>query len=152
MRQSAGWGDVQILDLSTRGMLIRAPAPLPQGSYVELQRGQHVIVGRVVWTSGGRAGVATQDSLPIDAIAGDPQRSPADEENPAGTESVSERRLELRGRASERSHERSQWQSRAMQFACLVVMGAAAAVAAFGAVQQALSRPLSHAAAAFTDR
>lgn len=150
MRQSAGWDDVQILDLSTRGMQIRATAPPPQGSYVEVRRGHHVIVGRVVWTNGGRAGVATQDHLPVDAIAGDPQHASRGADDPSETEFVSERRLELRGRASVRSHENSKWQARAMQVAWLAVMGTAAAVTAFGAVQQSLSTPLSHAAAAFS--
>lgn len=149
LRQSVGWDDVQILDLSTRGMQIRATVPPPKGSYVEVRRGHHVIVGRVVWTNGGRAGVATQDPLPVDAIAGDPPRSSRDADDPAELEVVSERRLELRGRASEQSHESAKWRARAMQVAWLAVMGTAAAVTAFGAVREALSTPLSHAAAAF---
>ena len=152
IRQSAGWDDVQILDLSTRGLQIRSPAPPPKGSYVEVRRGHHVIVGRVVWTEGGRAGLATQDPLPVDAIAGDSQRSLTDCEDPAEAEFLSQRRLELRGRASERSHESSKWQARAMQVAWLAVMGTAAAVIAFAAVQQALSTPLSHVAGAFVGR
>lgn len=150
MRQSAGWDDVQILDLSTRGMQIRATAPPVRGSYVEVRRGHHVIVGRVVWTNGGRAGVATQDRLPVDAIAGDPQRASSGADDPSETDFVSERRMELRGRASVRSHESSKWQARAMQMAWLAVMGTAAAVTAFDAVRQSLSTPLSHAAAAFS--
>ena len=152
IRQSAGWDDVQILDLSARGMQIRATVPPPKGSYVEVRRGHHVIVGRVVWTQGGRAGVATQDPLPVDAIAGDSQRATADGDDPAEPAALSQRQWELRARASERCHERSKWQARAMQVAWLAVMGTAAAVTAFGAVQKALSTPLSHAAAAFVGR
>ena len=150
MRQTAGWDDVQILDLSTRGMQIRSPRPPPQGSYVEVQRGAHVIVGRVVWTNGGRAGLATQDLLPVAALAGDPQRPTAEGESAGETSSGSEQKLEARSRASEWSHESSRWRGRAMQFAWLAVIGTAGAVTAFGAVHQAFSTPLSHAVAAFT--
>ena len=139
MRVGATWRDACILDLSSRGMMIQASDPPPGGSYLELRRGRHVIVARVVWSHGPRAGLRSQDPLPTDAIIAEPDHS-------AGPPLVTgvERRAEplARGRPMPQ-HEQSRWQSRAWEFASLVLVGGVLATFAFDAVASALERPMT---------
>lgn len=54
-----------IRDVSATGLLMQAPdAPL-RGAYVEVLANGEAIVGRVVWASGRRFGVAMQDRLNV---------------------------------------------------------------------------------------
>lgn len=48
--------------------MIRAGRAGPEGALVELRRGNHVIIARVVWRDGTRAGLATDDRLPVEEI------------------------------------------------------------------------------------
>ena len=138
MRVGAAWRDACILDLSSRGLMIQASDPLPGGSYLELRRGRHVIVARVVWSRDRRAGLRTQDALPTEAIIAEPDHS-------AGPPIVAgaERRAAPAARVPRATdHEQSRWQSRAWEFASVVFVGAAFATVAYGTVASALERPL----------
>ncbi len=66
MRVGASWSDTAILDLSSKGLLLHSPNAPPRGSYVEVRRGQHVIIARVVWTCGGHVGLRSQDNVLIE--------------------------------------------------------------------------------------
>lgn len=68
MRGAASWHDARILNLSSRGLLLHTDRPPERGSYLEVRRGPHVIVARVVWTRAKRVGLKAQDVIPIDAI------------------------------------------------------------------------------------
>jgi hypothetical protein len=69
MRISAGWNDACILDISERGLMIRAgSAPPRRGSCVELRRGARIIIGRVMWAKQDRFGLSTQDKLDVESI------------------------------------------------------------------------------------
>ena len=138
MRLGAAWRDACILDMSTRGLMIQTQDPPPGGSYLELRRGRHVIVARVMWTRDRRAGLRAQDPLPTEAIIAEPDHS-------AGPPIVAgvERRAEpaariVRGTA----HEESRWRSRAWEFASLALLGGLLATIAFDAVASALERPM----------
>jgi hypothetical protein len=136
MRLGAAWRDACILDLSTRGLMIQASEPVRGGSYIEIRRGRHVIIARVMWTRDRRCGLLTQDPLPTEAIIAEPDRSQAD-----GPLPQVERRVD---RAPTRAfdHEQSRWRSRAFQFAMVVIAGGACGTFAYGAVSEALSQPL----------
>ncbi|WP_308514465.1 hypothetical protein [Sphingomonas flavescens] len=73
LRWGAYWGDACILNISSQGMLIQTSRVAPEGSIVELHRGHHVILARIVWRDGLKAGLRTDDRLPVDQIlaAGD---------------------------------------------------------------------------------
>ena len=77
MRVGAAWHDVCILDISSRGLALQTADPPPRGSYLEVRRGRHVIVARVVWADQQRLGVLSQDPLAIDAIIGEPDGAKA---------------------------------------------------------------------------
>ena len=141
LRLGAAWSDACILNISSRGLMIRAARPIPQGSLVELRRGSHVIVARVVWRDGAKAGLQSDDKLPVDDIltlsqAGAIQVTAGP--RPAGVE----RRTQPRG------HDHSRLRSRALEFASVTLIAASLVGGAVLMVEQAFSRPLASVQAA----
>jgi len=65
LRSCSGWTDACILNISSRGLLVHSARTGPAGSIVEVWRGDHVIVARVVWHDGARAGLEAEDKLPV---------------------------------------------------------------------------------------
>ena len=65
MRSPAGWGEARILNVSSRGMMIRTVHPAQTGSMIELRRGDQVIFAKVVWQSGTRAGLRSNSIVPV---------------------------------------------------------------------------------------
>src|SRR4029078_1604392 len=68
MRMDSSWCDACILNISSRGLMIHVGRGAPNGDTVELRRGHHVIVARVVWRDGSRAGLHSDDRLPVEEI------------------------------------------------------------------------------------
>lgn len=145
MRLGASWGQVCILNISERGLGMQAAAPPVRGTYVEVRRGHHALIGCVTWAKGHRFGVRTQDCIAIDTIIGEPDLSqlPANEEAAAAP---FERRAAPRP-ASERA-ERNRYLGRGLEFSFLVLLGISAAALAFETVHEALAAPISNVSAA----
>ena len=144
MHDGASWRDVCILNLSVHGAGIQTAEPPARGTYVEIRRGTNVIVARVAWSKGHRAGVRSQDPIFIKAIVHDQGAATAGPRVGAGQPVE-------RGRAPrtvQQRHDRSRLGGRAMEFACFAVIAAAMALTAFGRVEQALARPFSQISAA----
>ena len=144
MRSAASWNDVCILNLSVHGLGIQSAEPPARGTYVEICRGSHVIIARVIWTKGHRAGLRSQDPLFIQAIVNEGLAPPQHMPVAAG------RRVERRRapRTVTQRFEQSRVAARAMEFAGFAIVAAAVAMGAFGTVEQALARPLSTISAA----
>jgi hypothetical protein len=68
MRVGPRWRDACILNISSRGLMIRAGSGITEGSVVEIRRGDHTIFARVMWKEGPRAGLHTDEQLPVDDI------------------------------------------------------------------------------------
>lgn len=139
MRVGSGWHDACILDLSSRGLMIQASVPPPGGSYLELRRGRHVIIARVMWSHDRRCGLRSQDDLPTEAIIAEPDQT-------TGPLIVAGkgRRVSPAARAPRvTDHEHSRWRSRAWEFASLALVGVASATLAYGEVANALNRPMA---------
>ncbi len=68
LRSGAQWSDACIVNISSRGMMIHSGRAGPAGTMVELHRGDHVIIARVVWRDGGRAGLHSVEQLPVEEI------------------------------------------------------------------------------------
>jgi hypothetical protein len=148
MRVGASWNDVCILNMSARGLSMQAAAPPERGTYLEIRRGQHEILGWVVWARNHRFGVRTQDELAIDNIIRMPDGPVA---APLAAEGLNlDRRLE--GRCATERHEDSRILSRAMDFAMIGAFAAGAAILTFSSVAEALQQPLAKASAALTPR
>ena len=139
MRNGDSWSDTSILNISSRGLLLYAATAPLRGSYVEIRRGQHVIVARVVWSNANRFGVRAQDSLAIDAIVanGSANGAPANDTN----RSV-ERRSRPRQERLEWRHTQSREKGRLLEFAFLVGAGLIFAMFAHETIGLALSQPL----------
>ena len=138
MRVGAAWRDAFILNLSSRGLMIRADEPPPHGSYLELRRGRHVIVARVMWTSDRHCGLRAQDELPTDAIIAEPDTSES-----RSIALNAERRAQPAARSPHpTAHEHSRWRARGLEFVSLAIAGGVFASLAYGAVANVLQRPL----------
>lgn len=48
--------------------MIHSGRGAPEGSLVELRRGDHVIVARVMWRDGARVGLQSDERLPVEEI------------------------------------------------------------------------------------
>lgn len=139
MRVGATWTDTCILNISSRGLMIQAAAPPPRGTYMELRRGSRVIIGRVMWTKQDRCGIKTQDRLDVDAILARPDGAePVDDASAAAA--PTDRRSA--SRAHEQSFKRSRQSSRAFEFVCIAILGAAGCLLAFTAVERVFEVPL----------
>jgi hypothetical protein len=137
LRHGASWSDACILNISSRGLMIHTGRPIARGAEVELRRGDHVIVARVVWRDGGRAGLRSEERVPIDDIVTLGQ-SPALQLTAASGER----------RKHRRPGERSRIQGRAIEFAGVLVIAVSLAGAGFTMVESAFARPLAVVAAA----
>ncbi|MFL6725641.1 MAG: PilZ domain-containing protein [Sphingomicrobium sp.] len=68
LRVGAQWSDACILNVSSRGLMVHSGNAGPKDSLVELRRGEHVIIARVVWRDGGRVGLRCDNRLPVEEI------------------------------------------------------------------------------------
>lgn len=68
VRMGDDWRDVTILNVSRRGLMLRAEQTLPRGSYIEVRRASTVIVGRVVWHRDAQCGVRAQDVIDLPGL------------------------------------------------------------------------------------
>ena len=141
MRHGDAWSDTNILNLSSRGLLLHAAKPPSRGMYVEVRRGDHVIVGRVIWTQADRFGVRAQDGLAIDSLItnASAKRQAASDLG----EAAAERRAQPRSEALEWRYLRSSEKGRALQFLFVAGLGFLLAACAYDAVRETLSRSLS---------
>lgn len=137
MKSAEGWHDACIVDLSRRGAGLQAASPPARGSYVEIRRGDHVLVARVVWSRRHRFGVVTQDELPVESIVADraAPRAP-----PAGPAPANDRRRSAR--SLEEQAELSRTWARRAQFIAAAGAGILAALAVGNGVREALAAPL----------
>jgi hypothetical protein len=139
MRAGVAWHDVAILNLSKGGLGIQAADPPLRGAYVEICRGRHVIIARVMWTKGHRAGLKSQDPIWTESLLVEPSN---DRSAPPVASAMPIVRRQ-KPRSTQQRHEHSRLAARAMEFACLGMGGAAMALLAFGMVEEALAQPLS---------
>jgi hypothetical protein len=141
MRISAGWNDACILNISERGLMIRAAsAPPRHGSCVELRRGARIIIGRVMWADEDRFGLSTQDQLDVESIIAVPDGDGAEAASSPAITATFDRRATVRPATA---FERSRHWSRAFEFICITIFGAAGCVVAFGAVTQLFAAPMA---------
>jgi hypothetical protein len=138
LRHGSGWTDARIVNLSSRGLMARAPCAPAPGSYVEICRGTHRIVARVVWAESDRFGALSQDAIPVEAIATGEDASP-----PPIANAANDRCAAPRVPAPSERHERNRRRARRAEFACVAAFGAAAAFFAFDTVSETLARPLA---------
>ena len=124
VRDDDHWSDGRIRNVSSRGMMLEMEDPPPRGSFIEIRRGDIVIVGQVRWSSDTQCGLRTQDRVPVDRLA-HPTAGPR--HHFTGAEPM-ERRVQVRVMAPQEIAERSRARARFFQSASLIIVGITGAV------------------------
>ena len=140
LRSEAGWSDVTIGNVSSRGMMLRCVAPPPQRAYIEVRHQGVCIVGQIVWISGARCGVRTQDLVDVAGLlsqAGRRAPQPANDRR-AGARPIEPPRL----RSPEERAEASRRLARMFDFAVVAVAAAGIGTLAATLAFDAFSAPL----------
>jgi hypothetical protein len=153
VRIGGSWGDVCVRDISSRGLLLQARSAPPRGTFIEVRRGRHVIIARVVWALDERFGVQAQDRISVEGFVGEPDLRAIDFEAASRSSPGFERRSVPRtSKASlQEKAEQSRRASAVLQFAVLTGLGAIAATMAFDVVAQTLSAPVTIISAALQE-
>jgi hypothetical protein len=144
LRMGAHWSDACILNISSRGLMIQASRAAPEGTVIELWKGDYVIVARVVWRKGTRAGLRSEERVPVEEIL-----SLAQSPGLQLTATTGRPPYERRKRA--RTHEDNRIRARIMEFASVLLIGAFFAGSAYTLVEEALARPLAAVRTALTN-
>jgi hypothetical protein len=142
LKSAAGWHDACIVDLSRRGAGLQAASPPPRGSYVEIRRGDHLLVARVVWSRKHRFGVATQDEIALDSVVAN---RAAPSTRPPAPAPANDRRRQPRSPGQQAEH--SRMRARRAQYVAAAGLGVLAALAIGDGVRQVLAAPLGEIAA-----
>ena len=135
MRVGASWSDACILNLSSRGMLVQSGLVPERGNYLEIRRGQHVVVARVIWSQEQRFGVRTQELVSAEELLEESSRAPSSQSSPNNERRAMQRPTETR-------HDRSRVRGRVLEFASLATFGAVSAFLLVSTISELLSRPL----------
>jgi PilZ domain len=136
LRTGAQWSDTCILNISSRGLMIQSGRSGPEGSTVELRRGDHAIIAQVVWREGGRAGLRTDERLPVEEIM-------------SLSNSGALTLVACDGaRVDRRRHPRhpptdARLQGRAIEFVSVAAIAISLALGAWAAAEQALAAPMA---------
>ena len=148
LNSAGGWGDACIHNISSRGMMIASDATLSPGDYIDVRRGQQVVIGRIVWRRERFSGVRTQDVISIDALLKEPRLEQRPKRESDGERRQAPERLGCDRLAMEistaRRIERSQTISSRLQFGALCLFGLVAAIAIAMQVAQMLTNPVQH--------
>jgi len=147
MRDGARWADALILNMSSKGLLVRSDQSPSKGAYLEIRRGPYVIVARVVWSNAGRFGVQTQDLVPPERLMADPNAAAAPSPPAPGG-----RERRAAPRPVENRHEASRQRARAVEFATISLVGALVAVLIGSAMAEVVAKPLHAAQTALAAR
>jgi hypothetical protein len=134
IRHGASWSDACILNVSSRGLLIHTSRQAPAGTEVELHRGDHVIVARIVWRDGAKAGLRSDDRVPIEEIVTLGQSQVL--QLGAGRAGPERRKYP-------RAEDRHRLRGKAIEFVGVAVAGASLACGAIFLVEEAFARPLA---------
>lgn len=137
LKAADGWHDACLVDLSRRGAGLQAATAPPRGTYVEIRRGMHVIVARVVWSRGHRFGVEAQDEVRVESLASN--RAP-----PKGTieQAAPLDRRRLPRPIAQRAEASRNWGLR-LQFGFAALFGVGAATVTGAELRKALAAPLA---------
>jgi hypothetical protein len=135
LRSGAMWSDICILNISSRGLMVQSARVGSEGSQVELYRGSHVIIARVVWREGARAGLQADDRVPVEEIL--------------CADGAASARLTVQGRPLERRRVvrrpavDSRLKGRAIEFVAVGMITVCLAGGAWALVETAFAKPIA---------
>jgi hypothetical protein len=154
MRSGGAWTDVCIRNLSSRGMLLQTANPPDPGTYVEILRGDQIVIGRAIWAGEHRFGVRTQACIDMDAIIREPVAVRGPRISTPGGRSIPDRRADIRRPQPVAIHEqveRSRRISAVLQFGFIIAASLGAAILGAITVHDILSKPLQIVSAHLSD-
>jgi hypothetical protein len=140
LRSGTQWGDARILNISSRGLLIQTLRPVREGSMVEILRGDHLIIARVIWSEAGRSGLRAEQLIPVEEILSLEQAGALQLIASNGV-------LRDRRRAARSMLVDPRLRGRTMEFAAVGVIAVSLAVGVFSMAETALAGPLASVAA-----
>lgn len=143
MQCDAGWVDICIHNVSSRGLMAATDAPPAVGSYVDIRRGTQAIVGRVMWRKDRLFGLRARDRIDMDALVREPRLNERPRNRQA--DAAEDRRVRSRQVADAmvaRRLEQSRAISSAIQFGLMALGGLSVAGYAALSVHELLSEPL----------
>ena len=133
VRTTAGWSDACILNLSSRGLMVRAHFVTLEDGFVELWHGDHAISARIVWREGLKAGLQADDPIPVEQIL-----------SISSAPSLQLSADPYRGRdRRKRPRSDSRVRGRVFEFASIAIVAAALALGFCFWVGEALAQPLT---------
>ena len=138
IRDDERWSDGRIRNVSSRGMMLEMEAPPPRGSYLEIRRGDIIIVEQVRWSSDSRCGLRTQDHVPLDRLG----HHHAEPRHDGSYAEHVERRVQIRVVTPQEIAERSRSKARLFQTVTFILVGVAGAVFFATLIYDALEKPL----------
>jgi hypothetical protein len=141
LRTGMQWSDTCILNISSRGLLIHSARAAPEGSTIEIRRGDHVIVARVMWRDGARLGLQSDERLPVEQIMSLGQSQALQLTASNGT--IVERRKQPRPTVID-----ARLRGRSMQFMSVGVIAVSLALTIWSMANEALARPMAAVTAA----
>jgi hypothetical protein len=139
-----GWGDAQIRNISTGGMMAVCERPPRRGTYVEFRRGDSIIIGRVMWTCDDRFGLKSQDKINLQSLTASISQAANDSEE-RRTRDRAREQLSVSRQSAEEMAARSAILSRAFQFITIAVIAGAAVMILADSAYDTISRPLESA-------
>jgi hypothetical protein len=139
-RLNAGpkWVDAVILNVSSRGMLVRSDSAVEVGTYIDIRRGRQVIIGRAVWINGNQFGVRTQDRIDIEALLGELSR-PSSADGPRPERRTDPQRSAAPTMTAAQKADRNRHLGALFQYALIAVVALTAAGFAASTVHDLLS-------------
>jgi len=133
VRSETGWSDACILNISSRGLLLYSTCGASPGAFVELRRGNHLVVARVVWRKNGRMGLWSPEKVNIQGIISDQVAAAAGRSSGSAAE---RRRIP-------RTEQQNRERAKAMEFLATVLIASSLAVCAVFYVHEVMAKPLS---------
>jgi hypothetical protein len=138
-----GWADASILNVSSRGFLIRSGRTVPAGATLQLLRGDQLITARVMWSDGARSGLRAVERIAVEEILSSNQT--------AGFQLAA---IQPNARNSRRvtTKPAPAVPSRALEFVGVSAIAIMLAAAAFLGARQTLAPPLAKISAALSSQ
>lgn len=139
LRTGSDWANCQILNISTRGMLLQYSRPLEVGSQIEIRQEGRMVPATVVWRDGFRAGLSCERPIPVVewmTASSEQARAPA----------VAQGAVLSRRPGTKRRGEEAREFARKLEYVAVAGFAAALAMAAAALAAMTLFEPLAAAA------
>lgn len=139
------WSDATILNVSSYGLMAQCDKPPKRCGFIELRRGQHVIVGQVRWTSERHFGCRTQQQIHLEGLM-NANRNLSGNGNERRANNRHSRKYRASGLVTaEERQARSRYIGRFFEFASIAAVIAIAAFFTVDAIGDFVSEPMERA-------